>query len=335
MATPGFRALRLGFPCARLVLQVHAGLEPLVAGSPWFDEVIPLGSHRQGRAALLREGRSLRGRRFDLGLCLPDSLSSVLLMRVAGVRHVVGYRRGLRTALLHTAVTPPRSRDGRLLMARERHVLGLVEAVGCDPRGTHLELFVTEQEETSANAALATAGIEKGRPLALLAPGASFGPSKLWPAQSFARVGETLAEAGASVAVIGTPAEGRLADRVVASMHRAAVSLAGRLSLGSLKSVVRRARVLIGNDAGARHMAVAFGVSCVVLLGPTSLEKTNLNLERVRVLATDVGCRPCYHRLCPTDHRCMTRIEPERVIEAALPALEGAARGRRTVEARA
>ena len=56
-------------------------------------------------------------------------------------------------------------------------------------------------------------------------------------------------------------------------------------------------------------------------MGPTSVEKTNLNLERVRVLETDVECRPCYLRECPIDHRCMTRIDPEWVIEAVLAEL--------------
>jgi hypothetical protein len=54
-----------------------------------------------------------------------------------------------------------------------------------------------------------------------------------------------------------------------------------------------------------------------------SLAKTNLNLERVRALAADVACRPCYHRVCPTDHRCMTQLAPERVVASALPALRG------------
>ncbi len=90
-----------------------------------------------------------------------------------------------------------------------------------------------------------------------------------------------------------------------------------------MKAVMRRARVLVCNDAGARHVAVALGVPSVVLFGPTSLAKTNLNLERVRALAADVACRPCYHRSCPTDHRCMTQLTPERVVAAALPALRG------------
>ena len=89
----------------------------------------------------------------------------------------------------------------------------------------------------------------------------------------------------------------------------------------ALKAVVRRARVLICNDAGTRHIAAAFGTPCVVVMGPTSLEKTSLNLERVKVLSAEVDCRPCYLRECRIDHRCMTRVSAERVAREALPAL--------------
>jgi heptosyltransferase-2 len=320
MATPGFRALRAGFPEARIILHVREGLMPLMAGAPWFDAVRPVRSHHRGPTAVWREGRALRREGpFDVGLCLPDSFAAALLMRAAGVRRVVGYRRGWRRPLLHRAVAPPPEAGRRMWIARERHVLGLVEALGCPARGTHLELFTTAEEEAEAEARV---GAETGHaPLALLAPGASFGPSKLWPAASFAAVGDALADAGARVAVIGTPGERPLTARVVAAMRAPALDLGGAVSLGGLKAVVRRARVLVCNDAGARHVAVAFGVPTVCLMGPTALEKTDMNLERVKVLSADVACRPCYRRECPIDHRCMTRIAPETVAAAALPAL--------------
>src|SRR3990172_7389894 len=120
MAPPGFRALRAGFPDARITLLVREALRPLLDGSPWFDAVWPLASHGSGFASLLREGRALRRHaRFDLGLCLPDSFESALLMRLAGVRLVVGYARGGRDALLHRAVELPRAGGRRLLLARE------------------------------------------------------------------------------------------------------------------------------------------------------------------------------------------------------------------------
>ena len=317
MATPGFRALRAAHPQAHIALQVRPSLAPLVAGSPWFDAVLPLDSYHRGASALAREALGLRAERFDLGLCLPDSFSSALAMRLAGVRRVVGYRTQGRGFLLHVAVPPPAG-----LVARERHVLGLVEAAGCPARGTELELFVTADEEARAEALLAAQGIAADRPLAAIAPGASYGSSKLWPAESFARVGDALAAEGLAVVMVGAPDEAALAARVVAAMRAPAASLAGPLDLGAGKAVLRRARVLVCNDAGARHVAVALGVPAVVLFGPTSLAKTNLNLERVWALAADdVACRPCYHRECPIDHRCMTRIAPERVIGAAREAV--------------
>lgn len=326
MATPGFRALRAGFPRARIEALVRPGLEPLLAGAPWFDAVRTQRSYHRGLGAAIREARGLRAERYDLGLCLPDSWSSALFLRGAGIRRVVGYRRGGRGVLLHQAVEPPRENGARAVLARERHVLGLVEALGCAPRGTHLELFTTPDEEGRAERLLASAGVAPGRSLVALAPGASYGPSKLWPTESFARVGDALAGTGAAIVLVGAPSEAPLAARIREAMRAPAADLTHELGLGPLKAVLRRARLLLCNDAGARHVAVAFGVPAVVLMGPTSLAKTNMNLERVQVLTADVGCRPCYHRVCPIDRRCMTRISPERVVEAARSVL-GADRG--------
>lgn len=322
MATPGFRALRGGYPEARITLQVRPGLESLAAGSPWFDDVISVPSYGKGFGRLLGDARSLRGTRFDLGVCLPDSFSAALLMRLGGVRRIVGYRRNWRRALLHKAVSLPASPDGgRLMLARELHVLGLIEALGCTRDGTHLELVATAEEETEVAAALKEAGLSAGRPYAVLAPGASYGSSKCWSTDSFAAVGDRLAEAGVDVLVIGTPAERGLTAAVCGSMEAVGTDLAGKLSLGALKPLLRDARLLVCNDAGARHVGVAFGVPCVVLLGSTALEKTDLNLDRVKVLTADVDCRPCYQRECPIDHRCMNRIPPEIVASQSLPAL--------------
>lgn len=314
MSTPGFRALRAARPDARITLQVREGLRPLLHGAPWFDEVLPVRSYHAGARALWREARALREiGPFDLGICIPDSWSSLLLMRAAGVREVVGYARAGRQWLLHRPVP---AQGGTRLVARERHVLGLMEAAGAPGRGPELELFTTPEEEARAESALAAHGIDPERGCVALAPGASYGPSKQWPAESFAAVGDEVLARGLQVVVLAAPGEERLAARVVGAMRGPAAVLAGVLDLGALKAVIRRMRILVCNDAGARHVAVAFGVPSVVMLGPTSLAKTDWNLERVRVVETDAACRPCYERECPIDHRCMTRLSPDRITRA-------------------
>ncbi len=342
MSTPAFRALRAAFPEDRLSLQLREGLVPLLDGSPWFDRVLPIRSdlggpwHARARA-LASEARALRRiARFDLGICLPDSWSSALLMRAAGVRRIVGYARAGRGVLLHHPVPRLRGKGPEGWVARERHAVALAEAAGAPARGTALELHTTPAEEDEADRLLGPLGLEAGGFIAL-APGASYGPSKCWPAGSFAMLADDLQSRGLPVCLLGAPGEEAISAEVMACMRSRAADLTGRLPLGSMKAVLRRARALVCNDAGARHVAVAFGVPSVVLLGPTSLEKTDCNLERVRIVETDVACRPCYERVCPIDHRCMTRIPPTEVRDALLgslgaPAGEVSERGRRRAE---
>ncbi len=324
MATPGFRALRALFPEAELVLHARAAHLALLAGAPWFDRLVAVASYHRGAAAMLREAYVLRGTRFDLGLCLPESQSSALLMRASGARHLVGYDRpGGRWLLDYAPRPPPR------MTPRERHVLDLVRCAAgergaeYDWSDTRVELFVDPESAARAAELRRDDGIADA-PLVLLAPGASYGPSKCWPPERFAALGDALAADGARVAVIGAPDERPLAARVVAAARSAPLDWCGRFDLRVLKAIVASAQLVVCNDAGARHLAVALGVPCIAIFGPTSVAKTALNLERVAVFASDVGCRPCYRRRCPTDHRCMRSIGAEAVAAAALETLSTA-----------
>ncbi len=330
MATPGFRALRRVFPDAEIALHARGAHLALLSGSPWFDHLVPVASYHRGVASMLREAFVLRGRHYDLGVCLPESTSAALLMRATGAARVVGYARPGARWLLDTAPPAPPP-----MTPRERHVLGVARAASdaaqaevVDWDDTRVELFVDDEGEARATQLAREAELAPSDPLALLAPGASYGPSKCWPPESFASLADALDRDGVRVAVVGAPEERPLAERVTAAARSRPVDWCGRFDLRTLKAVVRRARLLVCNDAGARHVAVALGVPCVAIFGPTSVEKTALNLERVRVFESEVGCRPCYHRHCPIDHRCMHEVSPRAVLRAARETLAAGAPAR-------
>ncbi len=331
MSTPGLRALRAARPDARISVQARAPHLELLAGSPDVDALLPLESYHRGARAMLAEARRMRSAtRYDLGICIPDSYSSALLMRMAGVARVCGFEGRGRGALLHTAVVRPaqwRSGGaGRDLVARERFVLALLEAIGCPPQGEALRLVVTPEERAALAAVLIASDLAADtRPWVGLAPGAGYGPAKLWPAESFAAVGDALAEAGARVILIGAPAERGVAGAVAAAMRGPCVDLVGRLGLGASKALVSRLALLICNDAGARHIAAAFGVPSLVFFGPTSVAKTDCNLEHVSVFERDEPCRPCYRRTCPIEHPCLRGIAPSQVIPRAVALLADSA----------
>ncbi|MFP6638994.1 MAG: lipopolysaccharide heptosyltransferase II [Myxococcota bacterium] len=325
MSTPGLRALRAGFPQAKITLHVRPGLEQLLAGSPWLDRVETVHSYHRGPASMLAEGRRLRkAKRFDLGVCLPDSISSALLMKLAGVRRVVGHPSPGRGPLLDQAVGPSVNSGRTRWVAREQHVLELMRALGCPDLGTDLSLSVLEVDrEELARVLAARGGAHETAPGVALAPGASYGASKRWPVTHFAEVGDSLAAAGARVFLLGSSEEVGLTRAVCEAMQEPAVDLAGALDLGALKAFVEGLALLVANDAGSRHLAAAFGVPSLIFFGSTSVDKTPLNLEAVRVFQRTLACRPCYLRRCPRPgHPCLSGIEPKPVADVAVSLLK-------------
>ena len=113
-----------------------------------------------------------------------------------------------------------------------------------------------------------------------------------------------------------------IAGAITKVMKAAALNLVDPvISLPELAALLDRARLLLVNDTGPRQIAVALGRPVVTLMGPTDPGHTDHLLERQRVLREPVDCSPCHLKVCPIDHRCMTRLEPARVVEAALELL--------------
>jgi heptosyltransferase-2 len=179
-------------------------------------------------------------------------------------------------------------------------------------------------------------GTPATHPLVMLNPGASFGPSKLWPAERFAAVAdELIARRGAAVIINAAPAEKPVALAVAAAMrHRPLINLAEREnSIGLVKALLRRCDLAITNDTGARHLAVAMGAAVVTVFGSTDPARTELHYDRERIIRADVPCGPCQKKQCPLPvgaefHQCMTAISPSTVLAAAEELLAATARTR-------
>ena len=84
---------------------------------------------------------------------------------------------------------------------------------------------------------------------------------------------------------------------------------------------VRRADLLVTTDSGPRHFAAAFGTPVVTLFGPTHIAWTETYYPKAVHLQKQVECGPCQQRVCPLDHRCMTRVSTDRVVKQAMSLL--------------
>jgi heptosyltransferase II len=91
----------------------------------------------------------------------------------------------------------------------------------------------------------------------------------------------------------------------------------GTTSLREFIELTAACRLFLTNDSGAMHIASALGVPSVTIFGPTDEFATGPLGDAARIVREPVECAPCLKRECPIDHRCMTRITADRIVEEA------------------
>jgi heptosyltransferase-2 len=154
-------------------------------------------------------------------------------------------------------------------------------------------------------------------------PGAAFGSAKRWYPERFAEVARQLAQLrNAKIVIFGGPGETDIAAEIEQQLCGNCLNLAGKTSVRGLMALIRNCNLFITNDSGPMHIAAAFGVPLVAIFGSTDHATTAPYTERAVLVRKDIECAPCKLRECPTDHRCMTAVSADDVVQASLCLLE-------------
>jgi heptosyltransferase-2 len=331
MATPTFRAIRRGFPDARLTAVIKPHVAPTLDGTSWFDDQI-LFDHRSRQRDHLTIpvlGQLRRGR-FDLAVLLPNSFRSALMARLARIPRRVGYQRHGRALLLTNVLEHALDAEGhRLPTPIVETYLKLARHLGCPVESTRLELATTRADEAAADHVWSSLGLKGSEHVVCLNTGGAFGPAKNWPTGHFADLARRLVQqAAVRVLVLCGPGERENAREIVAAAaDKRVVSLAEQgLGIGLTKACVRRASLLITTDSGPRHFAAAFGTPVLTLFGPTHTAWTRTYHSMAWHMSHPVPCGPCQRPTCPEGHhRCMIDLKPESVYRIASRIIGGPA----------
>ncbi|MDK1032780.1 MAG: glycosyltransferase family 9 protein, partial [Planctomycetia bacterium] len=187
MATPAIRSLREQFPQALITLVASTKVQQVLMPNPWTARCIDFG-----RGGLLAAAKALRREGYDAGVLLPNSFRAALLFRLGRVRRRIGYRRDFRAALLTDGLRPEKRGRQFLPVPQIDYYLSLVAVLGAAGGDRRMELFTDPADEKVADDAFARLGLSGERTL-VLAPGASFGPSKLWPPERMAALADAAA----------------------------------------------------------------------------------------------------------------------------------------------
>ena len=329
LTLPAVAALRHVLPEAQLTYAVPPATVSVPQHCAYLDAVLALPFPPPGRGAgTAGWSETVRGEAgkladaFDAALVLrPDDPWSGELVAAAGIPIRLGFDMP-RTRPFLTDVLPV---PGNAHVATHAFALAdaLLARLGVDartPRVFHPGFAVSEEEEHEAEAVLRDVHADE-RPI-VLHPGSGW-PLKNWPARRWREVAAELAtrfERGLIVA--GSGEEQALVREVAAGTP--AIALAGRLSLGALAAVHRRARLVVATDSGALHLAAAMGAPVVGLFGPADADMFAplCPVERRRIVRVALACSPCGTLEHPP---CGAAIEPECIAAISVDAVVTAA----------
>lgn len=264
LTAPAMADLRRAFPEAEIVLVVAGGCVDLAECFPSVTRVLRYDAGRVN--APLWAAVSVGG--WDVCLDFTGTDRSALLTQLSGAKERVGYRRFCGKGLRVHAYTRLSEASVRELhtVAFHRALLDEVTDRGVG-RATGEVLVFSEQKRQRLAEVVKGAGVRA--PFAILHPGTAR-REKFWPADRWVEVASYLRDQGLQVVLTGT-GEGLEAEDVAKIRAEAlVVDLTGKLALSEMAALMKEARVAIGVDSMAMHLASLWKVPQVVLFGPTN-----------------------------------------------------------------
>jgi heptosyltransferase-2 len=331
MTVPALRELRRLLPRAHVTLATRPWAKDIFDGADFIDDLLVIDDEARGVRSFFRQVRQWRARRFDLAVLLPNSIESALVAFVSRVPARVGYATQSRGEFLTHPLDVPASRNTRHEIYYYLNIVNELErALGGDAQTEEREpqfaLGVSDARRAAALAVLERHDVDPSRPLVALCPGSTNSRAKRWHAERFAALADRLiAEAGATVLLIGAREELDVTREVLAAMRRKPVVLTGETSLAESTAILSLVKLLVTNDTGPAHLASALGRPTLVIFGPTNPLTTRPFAPNAEIIRRPPDCAPCMLRDCPIDHRCMTAITVEDVFARCVALLDQSA----------
>jgi len=315
MTTAAVAAVRQAYPKAHITYLTERPSLPVFQYSQNVDEV---WTYPPGLMARIGLTWRLRRRRFDLVVDFFGNPRSALMVWATGAPRRIGFNFPGRGRFYTDAVSLP---SGALYSGS--HKAALLAPLGIEVASPPLPLLpVSEVERQFAARQLEALGVRPGELLVALSP-VSRQPFRVWPVENYARLADGLIERyGAKVLPLWGPGEAHFIDALRLHMRHNALPDYPIPSLLQTAALLERSHLLIGNDNGPRHMAMAVGTPTVGVIGQSHPESwTPPGQPLHRYVARDPGCKhTCVYPRC--ELACIKQVPYEAVLAETETLLE-------------
>jgi lipopolysaccharide heptosyltransferase I len=308
---PALRALRARFPQAHIAWVVNKAYEPLLKRDRDLDATLAFDRGAMKRSVLggarefFRFLSLLRQQRFDLAIDLQGLLRTGLMTRATGAAVRIGLtsaREGARWFYTHRI-----DDDAGQTHAVDRYCK-VAETLGAANGPRRFELEAEPEAKSWSRAFLA----DLPRPWLAVGVGARW-LTKRWPPEHFAEVlRRAQAEFGGAAIFVGAPEERDLALQTERLLAGRSVQLTGATTLTQLAGVLSECDMMLANDTGPLHLALALGKPVVAPFTCTQARRTGPYGPAHRAVESKVWCAgSCVSRCDRLE--CMHELNPDRL----------------------
>jgi lipopolysaccharide heptosyltransferase II len=340
-STPIIQAIKEAYPDSFIAFWCNQRTKELLKNNPAINKIFPLSrgdikkiyyqSKWAGINNSLKLFSGLRREKFDLVLDFSLDHRYGLVSLFAGIKKRIGFDYKNRGKFL-TDKIPLKGYTDRHIVDYYRELL---KPLGVKSKIYNLEFPATQGSIQKIKRLFSSLGLKEDDSIIGIFPGggASWGldaRTRHWPALRFAQLADLLIQqCRVKVAILGDKTERPLADIVKGAMKNESIDLVGRVELEDLSALLRSLKLLVSNDGGPLHMAVASGTKTVSVFGPVNdlvYGAYPPSADHV-IVKSDIECRPCYNdfRLqpCSKDRECLKSISVEKVFNAVVKVLKG------------
>ena len=325
LTLPLLSEIKRRFPSTRLTVLCSPLGRELLEGHPGVDALIvddKRGADK-GLLGLWRKAEALRERAFTMALTPHKSFRSALLLYLARIPYRVGFRQSKGWFLFNRRVNRQSECHD---VERNLSILEAFE-IGTKECRRALELPVNPVRQNSVNRLLSSLGVNLGKMIVGVNPG-SIWPTKRWAAEGFAQLIQLVKNKyDCEVLLFGASEDAAVASKIYDMSGRSAINLAGKIGLQELPAALNVCCVLVTNDSGPMHIAVARNIPTVAIFCATTPDLGFYPYSSNSiVLEKELSCRPCAShggRRCPLGTEdCIRLIRPEHVFQAVKRLIE-------------
>ena len=316
-------------PDARISMLMQDKVAVLAQHCPFIDEVITFQesqvSDGQYRAGLITK---LQNKHFDITYYPVYSRSPVgdYITLNSGAARTIAFEGDLsnidieqktQNDALYTELIPSKSGE----MLESDRDLEFVKWLVVKAQKSRPTIWISEQEEAFVENLLAEHNVDR---FAVIAPFAQ-AEKREWPLNKWKQVLETFPHE--TFVIIGGPEKTQKANELMAATsHDKLLNFCGKTSILQSAALIKRSRLFVGSESGPAHMAVAFDIPNVVIIGGGHFGRFMPYSPSTTLVCCPMNCFHCNWR-CRYRTKvalCISQISAETVVKAILSATERA-----------